>query len=584
MKCGQTRKRLIQKMRIFRGLENIHAVIDRHEAEWRKDNGEEPERPRLPSLEESVRRRLTAQPGEGSGRFAADRFLGGKTQPVKLKKPPMPEPAPSAGETETASLLEQPEDDTVKFSAERFLGVQPEPASTEPESAPEDSARHSWLYNEVMKAVNKASGDRKDTKIVAVFVPVIQDTGEAREIPADEGEFSDAENVQAVEIIRNKDGRHSRLYDEVMKAVNDSAGDSRKVVAVFVPLLQDGKEFEDLPADETVTLPPVSEDAVRIETASGDEAHFAPETESEADAAAETVAPEDYVIPEIPEPEAGVTAEILTPEAGIITEEIPAPESETEAPSAGDFDLIPEAETDAELVEAFREMEEKLDDALQEEHKQESVPEPEAEVIPETEPEPEAEVVLETEPEPEAEVVPETEPEPEAEVVLETEPEPEPETVPETEPEPEPEPEIILETEPEPEPEVVLETEPEPEAEVIPETEPEPEPEAEVIPETETEPEQEPEVIPEYDNEDDDDDDILSDGEPMEFEDIETVGQDDSDDEEDDLLALPDDLDDDSVINDGEFDESLTEIHRPDEREEPLILEEDEIEIIPDPS
>ncbi|MBQ3346290.1 MAG: hypothetical protein IJG39_04265, partial [Synergistaceae bacterium] len=450
-------------MRIFRGLENIHSVIDRHEAEWRKDNGEEPETPRKVSLEETVRRRLTSQPKEGSGRFAADRFLGGKVEPVKRgeEKPVIPEPEPE--------ILEEPE----TAGTEPEIVAEPEPVIAEPEAVhveSDSSVRHSWLYNEVMKAVNEASKGSKDTKVVAVFVPVIQNTGEAREIPADDSEFApdDGENARAVEIIRNKDGKHSRLYDEVMRAVNDSAGDSRKIVAVFVPLLQDGREFEDLPADETVTLPPISEDAVKVE---------APHVEETPAEVEDVIAPEDepeissvpeFVPEEIPEPAPEILEEILAQEPEITDET-----QEQEETSAEDFDLIPEgqAESDKELAEAFREMEKKLDEDIQEEHEQEvTESEPEVELEPE--------VIAEPEAEPEPEII--TEPEPEVE--------PEPEII--AEPEVEPEPEIIAEPEVEPEPEIIAEPEAEPEPEII--TEPETEPEPEII--TEPEPEQEPEI------------------------------------------------------------------------------------------
>ena len=43
-------------MRIFKGLENIHSVIDRHEAEWRKEQGDVSERLSPISIEENVRR------------------------------------------------------------------------------------------------------------------------------------------------------------------------------------------------------------------------------------------------------------------------------------------------------------------------------------------------------------------------------------------------------------------------------------------------------------------------------------------------------------------------------------------------
>ena len=250
MTFGPTEKRTEnQKMRIFRGLENIHSVIDRHEAEWRKDQGEEPNYHDAVSIEEAVRRRLTAQP-EGSGRFDADRFLGGKNESVNKKK--------------------------------------------------------------------------KDTQ------------------------------PEAVEIIPSKEGRHSWLYNEVMKAINDAAKGNKntKIIAVFVPVVQNGKEFEDLPADEKITVSSINEDDVKIEPLI--------ETESESEA-----------------------VEAL-------------PETET---SAEDFELLPEAvteeiQTDTELAEAFREMEEKLDEEIQEEHQQEAETESNDEPEESAEPQPE---VVETE-------------------------------------------------------------------------------------------------------------------------------------------------------------------------------------------
>ena len=176
MRSGLTGKRTKQKMRIFKGLENIHSVIDRHESEWRKEQGENPKLHDPLSIEEAVRRRLTAQNDEGSGRFSADRFLGIKSAPVKKKTetPPAPEPLP------------EPEE------------------SNEPE---------------------------------------------------------------AVEVIKNKDGRHSWLYNEVMKAINDASKGSKntKIIAVFVPVVQNGKEFEELPFDQKITVQPVNEEDVKLE-------------------------------------------------------------------------------------------------------------------------------------------------------------------------------------------------------------------------------------------------------------------------------------------------------------------------------
>ncbi len=521
-------------MRIFRGLENIHAVIDRHEAEWRKEQGEEPERPAPISLEEAVRRRLTAQPDAGSGRFSADRFLGGNTEPVKREEPVKNEPEPLP-------------------SPEPALEPEPEPSYDvpEPETSPEPASakHHSWLYNEVMKAVNDAaSGDRKNTKVVAVFVPVLQ---EGREIPKDVDEVpaDEGENVRAIEIIRNKDGRHSRLYDEVMRAVNDAAEDGKagKIVAVFVPVVQNGDEFGELPADETVTLSPVSEDAVKIEAVPAP----VPVPEPEAEA-----------VPE-PEPELEPEAMPEEPEQELLSE--PEPEA-----GSGDFDLIPEGqeEPDAELAGAFREMEEKLDEDLQEEYEHEQEQDYVSEEAAPDEPAEELAEITEA---------------------AEEEPELEPETEEAAEPEEEPESEVLSEPETMPE----LEAMPETELEVAEEDEHQPD----IIPE-ETEQslelEAEPEVpdVPEEDTMSDfgqEEDEVIAAGEPLQFEDInsDTVPED---------VVLPEELEDDEVFEGAEFDETLTELHKPDEEdEETIILEEpeeleeeddeedEEIELLPDP-
>ena len=72
---------------------------------------------------------------------------------------------------------------------------------------------------------------------------------------------------EIVEVLPQKDSRHSWLYNEVAKAVQNASGGNQntKVVAVFVPVVQSGHELEDLPVHETVELPPVNEDDFRIE-------------------------------------------------------------------------------------------------------------------------------------------------------------------------------------------------------------------------------------------------------------------------------------------------------------------------------
>lgn len=202
------------KMRISKGLENIHSVIDRHEAEWRKEQGEISEVDEALSLEESVRRRLTA-PSNPEGRFSPDRFLG---------------------------------------------------------------------------ASQKSKNDNSD---------------------------GDEKKVEIVSVIKSQDNnkQHSWLYNEVVKAINDAADDKNiKVVAVFVPVIQNSKEFEDLPVDRIVNLPPVSEDEISIS----------------------------------------------------------AEEQEQTQETNEDFNLLPETqiESDEELAEAFQTMEEKLDDSLQKENEE----------------------------------------------------------------------------------------------------------------------------------------------------------------------------------------------------------------------
>ena len=354
-------------MKIFKGLENLNSVIDQHEFEWRREQGEEPVQRERVSLEEAVRRRLTAQPSEGSGKFSADRFLSKKSETGKKEAP-------------------------------------------EP---------------------------------------------------------------QAIEIIKSKDEHHSWLYNEVMKAIKDASKDGKtKVVAVFVPVVQNGKEFEELPVDDTVTLSPVAEEFTKIET--------------------ETLSPE------------------------------PEPESESES-ETGTFELLPAepVEHDAELAQAFKEMEEKLDEKILEKNRQE-----------------EQEEKLDAEPEIEE----------------------------------------IVESEPESEPEVI-----EPEPEVAPE----------ILPsesESESEQEEQEEIDEVEEIEDEEIDEVVDSGEPLTFEEEEIKEP------EMGKISLPELLDDDEVFDDSVFDETLTEVQKPDEDEveetgETIVLEEaedeksdgnGEVEIIPE--
>ena len=81
--------------------------------------------------------------------------------------------------------------------------------------------------------------------------------------PEELGNESNDPEVEIVEVIKQEGVQHSWLYNEVEKAVKAAvAGDKKhtKVIAIFVPVIQNAKEFEELPADDSVTLPPVEEE------------------------------------------------------------------------------------------------------------------------------------------------------------------------------------------------------------------------------------------------------------------------------------------------------------------------------------
>ena len=240
-------------MRIFKGLENIHAVIDSHDNEWRREQGEPEITPFVP-----VRERVEKIERRGKGGRDPNRFLG---------------------------------------------------ASPEKDS---------------------------DTEL------------------------------EIIEPIKQEGTQHSWLYNEIKKAVEDAVGDSKrktKVVAIIVPVIQSGKEFEDMPVDEKVTLPPVQEEI--------------PEEDSEMpfEITIDESAPAEPEIPAAEAPEEEVE-EIKEETGGEISEEPepePAPEEinagteaeDTETEEHHDFNLIPESSEhpDDELAEAFSTMEEKLTSA-----------------------------------------------------------------------------------------------------------------------------------------------------------------------------------------------------------------------------
>ena len=302
-------------MRIDKALENIRAVMESQEIEWLNNNGYDP----VPHKPEP--RRPSAPKKALSGHFAANRFLGtAPTEPLELEEPEetaAPEEAVEFTKPEEAGeFTEHEESDAV------IQTPAPEPAEPEADTEPE-----------------------------------------------------------IIEVIKQKDNRHSWLYNEVVKAIRDASGDGKntKVIAIFVPVIQNGKEFEDLPVSESIELPPVDEEAVKIEVLPGleEEPPLPPEAQQES-----------------------------------------AEEPETE-PAENVEDLLPESvsEPDAELAQAFIDIEAKLEEESENDSPEESeapageeLPAPEQETFPESEETPEPEEL------PASEEVPESEPEEEPEI------------------------------------------------------------------------------------------------------------------------------------------------------------------------
>lgn len=487
----------------FQGLENIHAVISRHEKDWRIANGEDPE-----TVEQEVKDKIR----EINSQF--EDFAPRRPSRIEARTP-APAEKELPGEPEVSR--EQTESEGMKLSADRFLSVSNEPVMTEESE-------------ELEPEISQAESDRPkfsaDRFLGVSNEPVALEESEEHETA------SEADNEpEAAEIIPNKEGRHSWLYNEVMKAINDAAkGSSAKIIAVFIPVVQNGKEFEDLPADETVTTSPVDESLAKIE------------------APAPSITPEN----EAHENESPVNFESPV-------NELPA-ENES---SSEDFNLIPEIQPEqkAEIAETFREMEEKLDE-LQED-KEDSEAEQDSEAV-----------IISEDSEPEAltqDNAPDISPSEETIAIIE-----------EAEPEISEEESAVVTEESaqevftdESESSTLMEESADDIDTLTEELEPE-------ISADESEQETaKPEDETEYD-----DDDILQDGEPMEYEEISTDESTANESGHEELM-LTDELDDDEI-----FDESLTEVRKADD-DKAIIVEEDgifiapddddEIEIIPDP-
>ncbi len=138
---------------ISKALENIRKVIQDHDAEFRREAGLAPRepkpKPKLPDLNPKQ------QPSQESpeGELDPNRFLN-----TSIGQEPVHEPTPQTQDTKTEIV----------------------------EVIPQKDSRHSWLYNEVAKAIHNASGNNPNTKVVAVFVPVLQSGHEFEDLPVHE--------------------------------------------------------------------------------------------------------------------------------------------------------------------------------------------------------------------------------------------------------------------------------------------------------------------------------------------------------------------------------------------------------------
>ncbi|MBQ7734125.1 MAG: hypothetical protein IJT58_08935 [Synergistaceae bacterium] len=334
-------------MRIFRGLENVHAIIDQHEAEWRKENGEEPLQPTPRIRARSLERKVVERYSE-----------------------------PSSSQ----------EQEKTKLNPERFS------QSTEPQVKAinvieqGDGEHHSWLYKEVMKAINDAAAGNKNTKIVAVFVPVIQNSKEFDNLPADETvTISSAVNEEDVHSVKpespepeintanivedlippthiESDSELTEAFLTIEENLNSEPEPDRSALMMEAPDDSESGALPDEPAEPAAveSVEPVEPETVEIDL---DEPEEQPETLAFDEITEEPV--EDLELPDIPELETNPGEQTIELEAELPEEPV---------------ELV-------ELVEGSDEHEEsgELDEPVDSVEPQESEPEQEQEADSESE-------------------------------------------------------------------------------------------------------------------------------------------------------------------------------------------------------
>ena len=311
-------------MRDFsKALENIRRAIQDQDSEFRREEGLEPRKPKpapkMPSLK--------------------------------------PEPAPQTSH----------EDSGGKFAADRFLNtsIGQESAHTHPapeivEVIPQKDSRHSWLYNEVAKAVQNASDGSPNTKVVAVFVPVVQSGHELENLPVHE----------TVEL--------PPVHEEDLRIEDEIDIQDDPVTSEQEPQEPETQEPED--ADMTPQAPQEEQQEPEI---------FADEPQEQEEQVQEEQVQEEPQVQEVldqedsafSEPEQNTeqhepeeldspALESLEPEQELEQAEPESPEALSEKPEQAEHldELLPESieHPDPELAEAYNTMEEKFDESIAE--------------------------------------------------------------------------------------------------------------------------------------------------------------------------------------------------------------------------
>ena len=308
-------------MRNFsKALENIRKAMRDQDEEFRREEGLEPKQskpePKIPSLKPEPQSQPSQQ--ESGGNLSPDRFLN-------------------------TSIGQKPEH-------------APESQDTKPEIVeviPQKDSRHSWLYNEVAKAVQNASGDNPNTKVVAVFVPVVQSGHEFEDLPVHE----------TVELppVNEED---FRIEEEI---------DINEVPAAFEQELDESQDSHDLEEPASDEQEPTEQEEPAIteqESTEQEELIIVEQVPLEQEELVITEQePQELEEPAITEQESTEQEEpVLTEQEPQELEESNLPEELSEEPQQAEHldELLPESidNPDPELAEAFSTMEEKLGESI----------------------------------------------------------------------------------------------------------------------------------------------------------------------------------------------------------------------------